>query len=134
MQGIKYIKRKIVRVGDLSPLLDPPEELRQLMHDQTSSSKDFLKNIYVYNCALAFASLGAHADERFTRERGIYYFRVHGQVYHNIGPLMPSVQDDLQPRFAQLYFYETEHELLNRLRQVPNIQQGTLSSLQSMMH
>ena len=118
----------------LQPLLDPPQELRQLMHDQSSSCKDFMKNIRAYNCALAFASLGAHVDERFTRGRGIYNFRVHGQVYHNIGPLMPNVQDDLHPRFAQLYFYDTEHELLNRLRQVPNIQQGTLSSLQSMMH
>ena len=33
-----------------------------------------------------------------------------------------------------MYFYDTEHEILNRVHQVQNIQQATLSSLQSMMH
>ena len=36
------------------------------------------------------ASPGAHVDETLSRGRGVYTFKVHGFVYHNIGPLMPS--------------------------------------------
>ena len=115
-------------------LLDPPEELKLLMHSSTTTGRAFLKSIRIYNSALAFASLGAHVDERFTRGGGVYSFRVHGQIYHNIGTLLPSEGIGQMPRFAQLYFYDTEQELQNRLRCVPNVQQNILNDLQEMMH
>ena len=115
-------------------LLDPPEELKLLMHSSTTTARAFLRSICIYNSALAFASLGAHVDERFTRGGGVYTFKVHGQIYHNIGTLFPAEESGQTPRFAQLYFYDIEHELQNRLRWVPDVQQNTLNVLQEMMH
>ena len=83
---------------------------------------------------LAFASLGAQIDERFTRGRGVHTFRVHGTIYHNIGPLMPDEGSDGLPRFAQLYFYDTDHELQNRLCHVSSLNMDILHALQTMIH
>ena len=35
---------------------------------------------------------------------GPYTFRVHGQLYHRVGSLLP--QQGEQPRYAQLYIYD----------------------------
>ena len=59
---------------------------------------------------------------------------MHGQTYHSIGPLVPDRESDPPPRFAQLYFYDIEIELENRLHRVSNLDESTLSNLQSMMH
>jgi hypothetical protein len=34
---------------------------------------------------------------------------MHGQNYHHIGTLLP--QEGNQPRWAQLYIYDTEHDI-----------------------
>lgn len=39
--------------------------------------------------------------------------RINGVVHHRIGSMLPSVGET--PQFAQLYVYDTEHELQNRL-------------------
>ena len=46
------------------------------------------------------------------RNKGIYTIRVQGQVYHFINELLP---DNTQPSYLQLYFYDTEHEIENRM-------------------
>ena len=109
-------------------------ELKDLMQGGDSRSKDFLEKIRGYNNVLAFASLGAHVDNSLSRGRGIYTFKVHGSIYHNIGPMMPGGVADQAPRFAQLYFYDTDHELQNRLHHVPELDVDVLRTLQSMMH
>ena len=49
----------------------------------------------------------------FAKEtRGIYTFRVQGQVYHYINELIPL---DGHPSYLQLYFYDTYHEIDNRI-------------------
>ena len=133
---LQFTRRYSCGGGDvkLHALLDAPEELKLLMHNSTTTGRAFLKSICIYNSALAFASLGAHVDEQFTRGGGVYSFRVHGQIYHNIGTLLPSEEIGQMPCFAQLYFYDTEHELQNRLRCVPNVQQNILNDLQEMIH
>ncbi|KAL4330014.1 hypothetical protein AHAS_Ahas13G0357700 [Arachis hypogaea] len=40
-------------------------------------------------------------------------FVISGQNYHSIGSLMP--QQSSKPKFAQLYFYDTENEIQNRI-------------------
>ena len=110
----------------LLPLCDPPMELKHLMQGGDSRSKEFLEKIRGYNNVLAFASLGAHVDNSLSRGRGIYTFKVHGSIYHNIGPMMPGEVADQAPRFAQLYFYDTDHELQNRLHHVPELDMDVL--------
>jgi hypothetical protein len=63
---------------------------------------------------------------------GNYTFRIQGSTYHLIGSAMPDQGD--QPKFAQIYFYNVEHELDNRARIFPDMNRATLAELQSMMH
>ena len=118
----------------LLPLCEPPAELKLLMQAGDARSKRFIANIRGVNNALGFASLGAHVDESILQGRGVYTFKVHGSVYHNIGPMMLGEVADQIPRFAQLYFYDTEHELENRLHHNSNLDVKILDPLQAMMH
>ena len=43
-------------------------------------------------------------------------FLLSGQSYHSIGSLLHP--DDLKPKFAQLYIYDIENEISNRLNTV----------------
>ncbi|GKA53506.1 DNA helicase PIF1, ATP-dependent [Tanacetum coccineum] len=45
--------------------------------------------------------------------RGLYTFRINGQNYHIIGSLLPK--DGTQPRYAQLWFFDTHNEVKNWL-------------------
>ncbi|GJS31271.1 DNA helicase PIF1, ATP-dependent [Tanacetum coccineum] len=52
-------------------------------------------------------------DHSINVGRGIYTFRINRQNYHRIGSLLP--QEGTQPRYAQLWFFDTHIELRNRL-------------------
>ncbi|PKA66941.1 ATP-dependent DNA helicase PIF1 [Apostasia shenzhenica] len=68
----------------------------------------------------AFTSLGTKVDYNATKGRGPYNFRIHRQNYHRIGSLIPS--NGSEPKYAQLYVYDTEHEVNNRLKLWDDIQ------------
>ena len=72
-----------------------------------------MDNIRAYNQMFAMTSLGAKLDDSINTGRGSYVFRVSGQIYHWIGGLCPEGLDD--PRFLQLYIYDTADEVSNKL-------------------
>ena len=97
------------------PLLkDPPPFLTRLLglNDGSRSSK-FCVGIRVYNSLFAFTSLGGKVDYSVNRGSAPYVFRLNGQNYHKIGSLLPV--DGESPKFAQLYIYDTENEIGNRI-------------------
>jgi hypothetical protein len=72
----------------------------------------FHSKIRQYNNAFAFTSLGVSFDERMLRAtEGVYTFRIHGALYHWMGPLEAAPGD--RPGWAQLYLYDTRDERLN---------------------
>ncbi|KAK9671513.1 hypothetical protein RND81_12G035200 [Saponaria officinalis] len=75
-------------------LQDPPDYLKELL-DPTSGrrSSEFRRLIRSYNM--------------------IYAFTLGGQNHHNIGSFLPP--EGKQPRFLQLYFYDTEMEVTQRI-------------------
>nr|CDJ83292.1 uncharacterized protein LOC100903664 [Haemonchus contortus] len=79
-----------------------PEELRQLLTGQDAEAKEFREHIRNYNSAFAFASIGAQLD---IPGRGPYCFRIHGQLYHRIGPALP--EEGEPPRYGQVYILDT---------------------------
>ena len=97
------------------PLMkEPLELLKHLLLDQHSSnSKSFKDNIRVYNTMFAFTSMGGKVDNSINNGNDPYVFRMYGQNYHRIGSLLPI--DGNPPRFGQLYIYDTENEVNNRL-------------------
>ncbi|KAL6575232.1 hypothetical protein OROMI_012517 [Orobanche minor] len=68
-----------------------------------------------YNNTTTFSSFGIRYDETLVKSnKGIYTLRIQGAVYNFIRDLLPA---EGHGRQLQLYFYEPEHELQNRLSQ-----------------
>jgi hypothetical protein len=94
-------------------------------------SVEFQRNIRSYNTALAFTSLGVKLDDRF-KNYGIPTFSIQGKLHHRIGSLLPSSNNN--PQFAQLYFYDSQNELDNRMKYFSQLDKSILKTLQELMH
>lgn len=90
------------------PLMPPPYILGLLQN------KHYMDNIRVYNSMFSMTSFGAKVDETVNRHAGPYTFKVSGQICHRIGSFCPEGSNI--PRFLQLYLYDTDNEVGNRLR------------------
>ncbi|XP_035838299.1 uncharacterized protein LOC118485895 [Helianthus annuus] len=90
----------------------PPEILKDLYVGVSAKSKFFLKNIRRYNSMFSFTSMGGRIDKTINRGNAPYVFRLSGQNYHTIGSLLP--EDGNDPKFSQLYIYDTDNEIFNR--------------------
>ena len=99
---------------NLKPFERPPPLLADLLKfDGGTRSRRFLRLIRSYNSLFAFTSFGAAIDKTINNGTAPYVFKINGVVHHKIGTLLP--QRGTQPKFAQLYTYDTEHETQNRL-------------------
>jgi hypothetical protein len=114
----------------LPPVLDPPPYLLDLYTSSSSEARSFRKNIRAYNGLFACSSFGTNVDESF-QGQGVSNFKIHGQIYHRIGSLLPD--EGQNPVFAQLYIYDTDHENRNRLHVMSNLNAEILQNLQEML-
>lgn len=62
----------------------------------------------------AFTSMAGKVDKNINNGRGPPIFLLGGQNYHSIGSLIPPVGQS--PKFAQLYIFDTENEVANRIQ------------------
>lgn len=118
------------------PLLpDPPAALRQLFTDETRDAKQFREHIRQYNSAFAFISLGVDVDETINgRDRSNpapYVFRIHGELCHRSGSLLPG--PGRAPRYAQTYIYDPRAALDERQRRNTNLSPAILQTLQNVL-
>ncbi|KAL3618575.1 hypothetical protein CASFOL_037657 [Castilleja foliolosa] len=97
-----------------------PTSLKHLFEDSL-----FMDNVRAYNNMFSMTSFGARIDDVVNDGRGPYVFKVSGQVSHWIGSICPPVGDG--PRFLQLYIYDTDNEISNRLRFFGCSDQGCLA-------
>jgi hypothetical protein len=97
-----------------------PDTLLSLLSDSA-----FMTNIRAYNSMFAMTSFGASVDESVNAGKGSYVFKVGGQISHWIGSLCPAPANP--PRFMQMYVYDTQNEVENRLRQFQFAAVDTLS-------
>ncbi|XP_075096558.1 uncharacterized protein LOC142174626 [Nicotiana tabacum] len=74
------------------------------------------ENIRTYNSIFAFTSMGGNVDFSINKTKGPRTFRLSGQNYHQIGSLLPL--EGSSPKFAQLYIYDTENEVENRIHAI----------------
>ncbi|KAK4509475.1 uncharacterized protein ATC70_007827 [Mucor velutinosus] len=120
----------------LKPVHHFPELIVNLLSSNDDVSKEFKSNIRAYNSALSFTSMNATLDQSVANnQNGAYAFRIHGSVYHLMSStLMPA--NDTRPKFAQMYIFDGENELQNRLNVAgnPNMERTTMRLLQNMMH
>ena len=103
------------------------EKLYEFFTSSLSNAVEFYKYVWTYNNTFSFTSFGVKYDEDLCkRDRGIYTFRVQGQVYHYIKELIPS---DGHPSYLQLYFYDSNHEIDNRIHISDRLNLEILSQL-----
>lgn len=111
----------------------PPQFLRHLLVDDTPQANEFRANIRRYNAALAFTSLGVDIDDKINVGRGVYTFRIHGELYHRIACLLPS--QGRTPLYAQLYIHDPQFALQTRMQNPHNegLYIDTMHGLQQML-
>jgi len=90
-----------------------PQPLNDLFHKHDKRSKYFLDNIRSFNSMFAFTSMGGKVNKSINDGNAPPTFVMSGENYHQIGSLLPF--PGTQPKFAQLYIYDTENEINNRM-------------------
>jgi hypothetical protein len=102
----------------LIPYLDnPPEPLKHLLFNNVAKdSKNYQNNTRVYNTMFSFTSPGMNFDNNFGGGRGPPTIRIQGQPCHRIGSMLPLPGQT--PKYSQLYIYDTENEVANRMQGV----------------
>ncbi|OBZ80123.1 hypothetical protein A0J61_11828, partial [Choanephora cucurbitarum] len=121
------------RKSVLPSLQSTPSEIAGYLKSNNVNYKEFQKNIRLYNSSLCFTSLGVSLDLNLANNRsGAYTFRIQGSPYHLVGSGVPT--EGSNPKFAQLYIYDAEHELQNRHAIAPSVNIATLEKIKEMMH
>ena len=111
-----------------------PNTLKELLLDQTKTGKEFKVNIRKYNNLFAFTSMKANLDRDLASQRaGTYTFRVSGVLNHFIASNIFPPQDT-PPRFAQIYFYDEDFQLRERISCFQDLNENTIKKLQVMIH
>jgi hypothetical protein len=98
----------------LPPYQQPPQPLLSLLTSPSSPlSKHFWDHIRQYNSMFAMTSMVARVIDSVNDGHGPYVFKISGQVCHRIGSLIPT--QGARPEYAQLYLFDTENEVSNRM-------------------
>ncbi|KAL7235207.1 hypothetical protein ACSBR1_018655 [Camellia fascicularis] len=109
-----------------------PPELDWLYTSNSEEAKEFRTYVRTYNNSFAFTSFGVKYDKELCRRnKGIYTFRIQGQVYHFINELTSS-NENLS--HLQLYFYDTDHEIQNRMKSSEKLNLVVLERLIKISH
>ena len=111
------------------PLPPPPPPILSKYYDVSRDGGLFLPNSRAYNNALALASFGC--DEKFLSGFNPT-FTVQGQLCHRIGNLLPAPGDS--PKFAQIFFHDSDMEVTNRLHHLNDLQDTVLIDFQNQLH
>nr|XP_009804967.1 PREDICTED: uncharacterized protein LOC104250114 isoform X1 [Nicotiana sylvestris] len=107
-----------------------PYELLNLYLGNTEECEHFRTYIRLYNNMFAFTSLGVNYDKVIAkRNHEMYTFRVQG-LYHFINDLIPT---NRQPRNLQLYFYDENIEILNRMASSDILRQSIIEKLMDIL-
>ncbi|KAK7315487.1 hypothetical protein VNO77_34037 [Canavalia gladiata] len=93
-----------------------PLKLLNLLQNDDSHNKYFIQNIRSFNMMFSFTSMGGTIDRKINDGNGPPMFVMNGENYHRIGSLLPLSGET--PKFAQLYIYDTENEVRNKMNAV----------------
>lgn len=113
------------------PLLkEPPPLLKYLQSPESGQEGNkFMAKIRTYNSMFAMASTGGRIDTSITKSKGPLMYRISGTSHHNIGSLVPK--DGKNPKFAQLYIYDTDNEIDNRIKRVKKMERNQILTRKS---
>lgn len=98
-----------------------PNLFKELYNQEHEYSEIFLKNIRLLNSIFSFTSLGISSHLKRNdaiisdSTLGGFVMIFHGDVYHNIGSLLPTKGTK---NFGQILFYDSEFDELNRRKEL----------------
>ena len=133
----------------LLPLENVPPELSNFLIGEILEEdikKEFHKQIRNYNSALSMTSVGRKVDDTLNRAGGgPYSFRLHGELIHRAGSLLPergnlpdSEEPAISPVYAQLYIHDSDvalaHRMNNRYNVLNHLNSATMRTLQDMLY
>ncbi|AQK71525.1 hypothetical protein ZEAMMB73_Zm00001d016710 [Zea mays] len=99
---------------DLAPF-ETPSQLRRLWECADADARHFRDNIRFFNGHFSFTSLYCCLDSMTTNmDCGIYTFRAHGMMYHNLRSFGREV--GTEHKHLELYFYDDDPSLEHRYR------------------
>ncbi|XP_040251425.1 uncharacterized protein [Aegilops tauschii subsp. strangulata] len=105
---------------------EPIPELMRLWSSMDADSRHFRENIRFFNGHFAFTTLGVSLDENYTNMKsGVYTFRAHGSIYHNVHSFGPSSR----PEHLQLYFYDDDPTITHRKVATKQLDQDVVKKL-----
>lgn len=108
-----------------------PDELLTLFISNSEEASHFKTYVRIYNNTFDFSSFGVKCEKELCkRNKGIYTFKVQGQVYHYINDLFPP---NGHPSYLQLYFYDTDHEVENMIYQSPKLRPNVIQKLMDIL-
>nr|GEX52641.1 helitron helicase-like domain-containing protein [Tanacetum cinerariifolium] len=81
---------------------------------QLLRNSHFMENICAYNQMFVMTSFGTKFNESVNRGMGPCVFKISGQIYHWIRSLCQ--EDGDHSRFLQMYIYDMDNEVNNRMR------------------
>lgn len=134
----KVLFRKLKEFEDI------PQFFQDLYDGRSEYSKEFFDNIRILNTAYSLTSLGVSkhlSNERHKAIRTDFKFGgftmvIHGQLFHQISPLLP--RPGTAPTFSQVLFYDSEYELKRRKEVCSEnkvaVSDGLLTKLQQELH
>ncbi|XP_074360913.1 uncharacterized protein LOC141701157 [Apium graveolens] len=96
----------------LSPEKQPPEPLRSLLYGNDMTIH-FKLNHRLYNPLFVMCFGGCKIYHKINNGGAPYCFKVKGQNIHLLGSMLPANGES--PKFCQVYIYDTENELENRM-------------------
>lgn len=120
----------------LPPLQPPPEPLRHLLSSAEPNAKKFCEDIWKYNHAFAFTSIGVEEDQTVNSgcRCGPPVFCICGELYHRSGAI--SILGETLPcqlRYAQIYIYEPLAALDACMANNADLNRIIMEGLQSML-
>lgn len=111
------------------PIVHPT--LNELYMGTTPKSREFLKSIRKYNQSFAFTSMRSKFQSGQVGGRGVYTFRVNGELCHHIGNLQPDLDQDA--RFAQIYFLDDDLQTNRRMEIFDDLDRDIINNIQEIL-
>ena len=98
--------------------------MRELLTSFFDEAKTFRQLIRTYNNHLGFTSFGVKCEKNLSkRNKGVYTFKVQGQVYHFLNNLTPASNPGSN---MQLYFHDVDNELSNHKAACPRLSKNVI--------
>ncbi|CAF0883254.1 unnamed protein product [Brachionus calyciflorus] len=118
-----------VKLPESSPL---PSLFTELLTGNQPINNHFKSKIRLYNSIFAFTSFRAQIDEKLASSRsGVYTFRLNGTIYHHYSDL--GVQQNNKPKFAQIYFYDSDQQVDFRTNLSKDLDKNLVISIQNIL-